>query len=159
MRLWWKLSDSNCWSYDLIGRGLKREAAGGKRACAGEEEASGGNASGCERKGSDLVSWWSAVASSPPRRSTSRKLRQLWSAWRARLTGQQRQSFAEDELSTRQHEARWPTGFGPFEFLIKQASGNATRFDKLAQLLFPAREDAEAVTSSSASLGGSRAPE
>src|SRR6478736_998509 len=62
-------------------------------------------------------------------------------------------NFAADELAARQHVARCLTGFGPFELLIKEASGNATRFDQLAQTLFPGIDDAEPATDALFALG------
>jgi Lhr-like helicase len=50
----------------------------------------------------------------------------------------------KDSLETRQNICRSLAGFGPLEFLLEQASGNATDFAVLAQAMFPDSERAEA---------------
>lgn len=61
----------------------------------------------------------------------------------------------KDDLPTRQHICRSLTGFGPLELLLERASGNATDFAELAQVLFPdsERADAERATDGLLALG------
>lgn len=49
-----------------------------------------------------------------------------------------------DDITVRQHVCRCLTGFGPLELLIEKASGNATEFTLLSQMLFPESDPAEA---------------
>lgn len=50
----------------------------------------------------------------------------------------------KDDQSARRHICRALTGFGPLEMLLEHASGNATDFGELSQLLFPESEQTEA---------------
>ena len=50
----------------------------------------------------------------------------------------------KEARSTRQYVCRSLTGLGPLELLLERASGNATDFAELAELLFPHSERAEA---------------